>query len=1236
MAIYFLVTTSSDRHLFTQCLPQLRNLGIESEVCDLEEFDRLESHLDRKDILVARALGGMTFQRQWLEAISRKAHERGIHFASLPGFNQDDPSVLTLSTVPLDVCRRLLDYFETFNETNVIESVKYLSDIYLGSALGWEEPERLPEFNILPGSGDREFFIKEKQQGKTILAILFYRSHFLAGDDEPVQNIIEAIRQTGSVPMPVFCLQMRQPSNVPHPLLNILKDDAGETIPHVILDCLSHSSVEIEIKGNVSRNALEESHLFSKLDRPVVHGLYSSESKREWETNPKGMNPPDMAMKVVLPEFDGKVIAQPVAFVEKRELEGKLTPQYKGHSERIQAFVALANRWAQLSTKPNRKKKIALVLTNYPTDNARIGNAVGLDSPQSLVHVLETLRDSGFDVGPVPKNGDALIHSLINQCSYDLEYVTEDRIAATPAQLDSKAFRAAYQHYPEPNRQTLEKDWGEPPGRIFIHRERFFFPGLFFGNVFVGIQPPRGFGENPVAVYHNPELSPTHHYLAFYEWLRDEFQADAIVHLGKHGNLEWLPGKAVALSAGCYPELAIQNLPFFYYFIINNPGEGTQAKRRTHSVLIDHMVPPMTRADLYGDLAQIEQLIEEWTHIRDVDPAKLSIIQSQIWELCEARNINRDLKIDTYPEKFENYRKAINGYLCEVGNTQIRGGLHILARMPEGKKLIDLLVSLARVDTPPYKGTQTLFMEVCGIEATDYFNNQAEDVDDCTVPDSLLAGYGNPVGSRGELLKLFDHVSFRVFEHCLSNGLRSIDSIQMALQNLFQFDASPWAETFSYFLTEVCSKLEMVEDELTHLVRGLEGRFVPPGPSGSPTRGMASILPTGRNFYSVDIQSIPTITSWEMGKRLAVGLLDRYRNENGRYPESVALVLWGTSNMRTKGDDIAQILYLLGVKPVWKPENKRVAGIEVIPLEELGRPRIDVGIRISGFFRDAFQNLVCLMDEALARVARLDEPVEMNFVRKHYLESQDEQLYRIFSSAPGRYGTGILETLHAGNWDSQQDLAEVFLSWGGHAYTREEYGVSRKDAFRHQLARMEVAAQNQDNREHDIFDSDDYLQFHGGMINAINQLRAAQGKSRVTEYFGDSSNPAAVRVKTLQEEVRVVFRARVVNPKWIEAMRPHGYKGALEMAATVDYLFGYDATTNVVEDHMYEEVAQTYLLDPENQKFLKEKNPWALQSMGRRLIEAAHRGMWKNPDTGTLMEIETQMASIEGDIEDNR
>lgn len=1233
MAIYIFVSTSSDYHVFSKNISHAKELGIELHTSYLSEFNNIEEKLGAGDILVTRNLGGLSFNKDSLEKMNQVSHEKNLPFICLPGYKNDDPEILSLSTAPAPVCQNLFAFYEACHSNHIIESLKYLSDLYGGTSLGWKDPKPFPEFGFLPGYENLEKVAQARKEKKKVIAILLYRTHYLADDIQPIYQLIEEIESTGSVAMPLYCSMMKQPQDEIHPVEKYLVDGKDAPFPHVIIDCLSYATVDVSTTGSVTQSEDNLKGLFARLNIPVLHALYCSESESQWLENKKGMSPRDMGMKVVLPEFDGKIVAHPIGFVEKNILNGQSISQYQGNKERIKILVGLANRFASLALKENQDKKISIILTNYPTQNARIGNAVGLDTPASLICVLKELKEQGYKVDSIPENGDDLIHSLIDQISYDTEFLTDDQKRLAPAKVHQETYKDWHKNFSPKAQKEMLKDWGEPPGNVYLHEEELYLPGIFFGNVFVGIQPPRGFGENPVAIYHSPDIVPTHHYLAFYRWLKEDFKADAVIHIGKHGNLEWLPGKAVALADTCYPDLAIADLPFFYYFIINNPGEGSQAKRRAHSVLVDHMVPPMTRADLYDDLARIEQLIEEWTYIQSVDPDKLEIVQNQIWELCESTHINHDLGFEEAPENFKEYRKAINGFLCEIGNTQIREGLHILGNVPQGDQLINLFVSLARIDTPPVKGTQTLFMELCGITHTGYFSDQSLSLEH-SVPQPLLDFYQRPVTSRGDLLKLFDSLSYAVFEKCFDSYSQPRPNLDEEIYSLFQMQIPGLSETVSFICGQIFPKLKRMKDEITNLTDGLNGKYIKPGPSGAPTRGMATILPTGRNFYSVDIHSLPTTTSWVMGKKLANNLLEKYKNESKSYPESIAIVLWGTSNMRTKGDDIAQVLYLLGTRPIWKPENKRVIGVEPIPLEELKRPRIDVCIRISGFFRDAFQNLVELMDQAVQVAANLDEPAEMNFVRKHHLESQSKEIFRIFGSAPGRYGTGILEAINTKNWERKQDLADIFMNWGGFAYTQKNYGLEKKQEFKNQLAQMDIVSQNQDNREHDIFDSDDYLQFHGGLINAVNQMKKGQGKQKVKEYFGDSSNPSAVKIKTLKEEVKQVYRARVVNPKWINAMKLHGYKGGLEMAATVDYMFGYDATTDAIEDHMYEGVTEKYLLDQDTQNFLKEKNPWAIRAMGERLMEAANRGLWQNPNQDQLMEIEYLVASIEGDIEE--
>jgi cobaltochelatase CobN len=515
------------------------------------------------------------------------------------------------------------------------------------------------------------------------------------------------------------------------------------------------------------------------------------------------------------------------------------------------------------------------------------------------------------------------------------------------------------------------------------------------------------------------------------------------------------------------------------------------------------------------------------------------------------------------------------------------------------------------------------------------------------VPTPLNDGEDSPIRTQGDLLERLEGLSRSAYSLMDASSFKS-EGVAGTVEQLLGAKDAQTNAVLNYVADTLHPALLRTTDEIDNLLRGLNGQFVPAGPSGSPTRGMSNILPTGRNFYSVDPKTIPSPTAWEMGVGLADALLAVYMEEEAAYPEMVGLVIWGTSAMRTHGDDIAQVFSLMGVKPVWQQESRRITGLEVIPLAELGRPRIDVTVRISGFFRDAFPNLIDLIDQAVQLVASLDESPEENMIVKHLMEDRasdlaDQQsaglsttdlgsspsLYRIFGSKPGTYGAGILAAIDERNWESVQDLAEVYTAWGGYAYTRQDFGVHARDQFRRRFGQIVVAAKNQDNREHDIFDSDDYMQYHGGMIATV---RALTGKNP-QQFFGDSSDPTRARVRKLEDEARRVFRTRVVNPKWIDSMKRHGYKGAFELSATVDYMFGYDATAQVIEDWMYENVTESYVLDPETQEFFQQSNPWALRDIVERLLEAIERGMWENPPPDMKEKLQKMFLDLEADLE---
>lgn len=770
--------------------------------------------------------------------------------------------------------------------------------------------------------------------------------------------------------------------------------------------------------------------------------------------------------------------------------------------------------------------------------------------------------------------------------------------------------------------------WGPPPGALYVDRSadprgEIVIAALRFGNVVLMVQPPRGFGENPVAIYHDPDLPPSHHYLAAYRWLAADpesggFGADAMVHLGKHGNLEWLPGKTLGMSAACGTDAALGDLPLIYPFLVNDPGEGTQAKRRAHATLVDHLIPPMARAESYGDISRLEQLLDEHANISALDPAKLPAIRQQIWTLMRAAKMDHDLGLAERPdeESFDDMLLHVDGWLCEIKDVQIRDGLHILGRAPAGDGEVDLVLAMLRA------------RQLWGGEMS-------------------VPGLREALGlseSGGEARERVDAVEARARE--LIAALQAArwapeavpDLVDRHAADLFGDaggDRAAVVSVLRFAATEVVPRLRGTAVEIDRVLHALNGGFVPAGPSGSPLRGLINVLPTGRNFYSVDPKAVPSRLAWETGQAMAESLLARYLADHGEYPRSVGLSVWGTSAMRTSGDDIAEVLALLGVRPVWDEASRRVTTLEVVELAELGRPRVDVTVRISGFFRDAFPHVLGLLDDAVRLVAALDEPAESNYVRAHtradLADHGDERraTTRIFGSKPGTYGAGLLQLIDSRSWRTDDDLAQVYTTWGGYAYGRDLDGAPAADDMRTAYRRIAVAAKNTDTREHDIADSDDYFQYHGGMVATV---RALTGKNPEA-YIGDSTRPDAVRTRTLSEETTRVFRARVVNPRWLEAMRRHGYKGAFEMAATVDYLFGYDATTDVVADWMYEKLAESYVFDETNRKFMEQSNPWALHGIAERLLEAAERKLWAAPEQETLDRLRQVYLETEGELE---
>ncbi|WP_052411313.1 cobaltochelatase subunit CobN [Streptomyces sp. NRRL S-118] len=1164
-------------------------------------LDDLPACLDGADLVVVRLLGGIRAWEEGLDALraSRKP------LVVLTGEQAPDAQLMETSTVPIGIAAESHAYLAHGGPDNLEQLARFLSDTVLLTGHGFEPPAAAPTWGPLERPAPKD------GTGPTV-AVLYYRAHHMSGNTAFIHTLCDAVEDAGGRPLPLYVASLRAPEPE---LLDTLR--AADAVVTTVLAAGGTKPAEAQAGGD---EEAWDAGALAALDVPILQALCLTGPRSAWEENDEGLSPLDAASQVAVPEFDGRLITVPFSF---KEIDADGLPAYVADAERAARVAGTAVRHARLRHIPNADKRLALVLSAYPTKHSRIGNAVGLDTPASAVALLRRLREEGYDFGTedVPGlasgDGDELIYALIEAGGHDQDWLTEEQLARNPVRIPAADYKRWYATLPEELRANVEQRWGPPPGEMFLDRSRnpegdIVLAALRRGNLLVLIQPPRGFGENPIAIYHDPDLPPSHHYLAAYRWIATPrsdggFGADAMVHLGKHGNLEWLPGKNAGLSAACGPDAALGDLPLVYPFLVNDPGEGTQAKRRAHATLIDHLVPPMARAESYGDITRLEQLLDEYAQISSMDPSKLPAIRAQIWTLIQAAKLDHDLGLEDRPDDdgFDDFLLHVDGWLCEVKDAQIRDGLHVLGGAPAGPERVNLVLSILRA-RQIWGGTQSLpgLREALGLDESAATRTTADEAEATAraLVEAMEAADWNPAAVAG-----------------VAEG----------------YDKAV-AEILDFAARQVVPRLAATTDELDHAVHALNGGFVPAGPSGSPLRGLVNVLPTGRNFYSVDPKAVPSRLAWETGQALADSLLNRYRTDNGDWPTSVGLSLWGTSAMRTAGDDVAEALALLGIRPVWDDASRRVTGLEPVPLDELGRPRIDVTLRISGFFRDAFPHTIGLLDDAVRLAASLDEPAADNFVRAHaqadLAEHGDERraTTRIFGSRPGTYGAGILQLIDSRDWRTDADLAEVYTVWGGYAYGRGLEGRPARDEMETAYKRIAVAAKNTDTREHDIADSDDYFQYHGGMVATVRALKGTAPEA----YIGDSTRPESVRTRTLVEETSRVFRARVVNPRWIEAMRRHGYKGAFELAATVDYLFGYDATTGVVADWMYDKLTETYVLDEENRAFLQEANPWALHGIAERLLEAESRGMWAEPDPRVLERLKQVYLEAEGDLED--
>ncbi|GGK07306.1 cobaltochelatase subunit CobN [Pseudomonas matsuisoli] len=1275
----------------------------------------IDEVLQHAKVIVVDHLGGESYWPYGTEQLVSLCRRKGIVLAMFSGDMSEDPNLTALSTADGEACHQLWRYLREGGAGNAAALYRYLGVRYFDLPGPVPPPVTLAPITIHHPQRQPAAVADWQARwlpGAPCVAVLFYRSHLQAGNTRVFDGLCDELLNAGLNPLPIALLSLKDGL-----CLATLRQLCTEHEVGLILNSTAFAHSAIDDPGD---HALVG-------DIPVLQVMLSSGNQEGWQDDPHGLQPRDMAMQVALPEVDGRIISRAFSFKglgRRCELTQCDVVEYHGRAERMAFIAELSRRWCRLRTLPNAEKRLALILANYPTREGRLGNGVGLDTPASIINILNRLQQDGYRVEGTPADGETLMAALKAGITND-----PDNWGMRPAMqsLAMADYLSFFEGLPETSRASVVERWGPPEQDPLLRQNRFMIAGLRLGTVFVGIQPARGYNLDEMANYHDPDLVPPHHYLAFYAWLRRHWACDAIVHVGKHGNLEWLPGKSVALSDTCWPDIIFGPMPHLYPFIVNDPGEGTQAKRRTQAVIIDHLMPPLTRAESYGPTRDLERLIDEFYDALTLDPRRAGLLRKQILAMILQNNLHADLGMPP-PSSEEDEQTLLNRtdtYLCELKESQIRDGLHVFGESPQGRLERDTLLALARHGVGDGQGrnaslVRALVHDLLPGGEFDPLTGEWGNPWEGGRPEILCAICDGPWRTLGDTRERLELLALALLEELESNDDAAAPSISVgagraairlpakaistSLQDV-QTDrnsrASPLLQkpavdanlqqptppvgasllancdipgdalVRSEPLSRATSLLQDQADlpqtlphthpvlqritddlrprlracgpqELHQLSRGLEGRFVPPGPSGAPTRGRPDVLPTGRNFFSVDTRMIPTPTAWTLGEKSAALLVERYVQDNGDYPSSIGLSVWGTATMRTGGDDVAQAFALIGVRPKWAEGSHRVTDFEIIPVPNLGRPRVDVTLRVSGFFRDAFSGVMQMFDAAVQTIAGLDEPEEANPIRARILresaqlqtEGLDETAahrrasFRIFGAKPGAYGAGLQGLMDSRDWRDEGDLARAYLNWGGFAYGAKVYGEARADTFAQQLTTIQAVVQNQDNREHDLLDSDDYYQFQGGMSAAVHHLSG----DRPALLFGDHSNPEAPRIRGLDEEISRVVRARATNPKWIEGMRRHGYKGAFEMAATVELMFAFDATTGVVRDDQYAGVTDAYLEDPINRDFLQRHNPDALHDIAERLLEAVQRGLWAEP--GDYRErLEAHLLNAERDLE---
>jgi magnesium chelatase subunit H len=1057
------------------------------------------------------------------------------------------------------------------------------------------------------------------------VGLVLQRTHLVTGDEAHYAAMVQELEYLGARVIPVFSggLDFAKP-------VNQFFFDPLDTDRPIVDSVVSLTGFAL-VGGPARQDHPKAIETLKRLNRPYMVALpLVFQTTEEWEESDLGLHPIQVALQMAIPELDGAI--EPIVLSGRDGMTGRaITLQ-----DRISSIAQRAIKWGNLRRKPKLTKKLAITVFSFPPDKGNVGTAAYLDVFGSIYKVLESMQRNGYDVQDLPESPEALMQEVIHDAQ--AQYASPEL---------NVAYRMSVPEYEEltPYSTRLEENWGAPPGHLNTDGQNLLVYGKAFGNVFIGVQPTFGYEGDPMRLLFSRSASPHHGFAAYYTYLEKIWGADAVLHFGTHGSLEFMPGKQMGMSGTCYPDSLIGTTPNLYYYAANNPSEATIAKRRGYAETISYLTPPAENAGLYKGLKELSELIGSYQSQKDSGRA-VQIVNA-IVETARVCNLDRDVELpeidasEMSAEDRDNLVGKIYIKLMEIESRLLPCGLHVIGKPPTAEEAIATLVNIAGLDREEegIMSLQRVIAESIGRDIDEIYGNSDRGVlDDVqllydinqAVRDAVGALVNEQVDSEGRV-SMVSRLNF------LNLGRKEpwITALHEAGYTKVESDSiKPLMEFLEFCLEQVCA-----DNELGALLKGLEGEYVLPGPGGDPIRN-PDVLPTGKNLHALDPQAIPTLAAVQSAKIVVDRLLERQKQENGgRYPETIATVLWGTDNIKTYGESLAQMLWFVGVKPV--PDALgRVNKLELLPLEELGRPRVDIVVNCSGVFRDLFINQMALLDRAVKMAAEADEPLEMNFVRKHALEQAAEMgcdlrsaATRIFSNASGSYASNVNLAVENSSWEEESELQEMYLKRKSFAFNSDNPGVmdESRGIFESSLKKAEVTFQNLDSSEISLTDVSHY--FDSDPTKVVASLRGDGTKP--ASYVADTTT-ANAQVRTLSETVRLDARTKMLNPKWYEGMLSHGYEGVRELSKRLVNTMGWSATADAVDNWVYEDTNTTFIKDPEMCKRLMDLNPNSFRRMVSTLLEVNGRGYWETSDENLerlqelYQEVEDRIEGVEG------